>query len=70
MYVQVEAFIPGTSRGIQGATSHNLGQNFGKMFDITFEDEQVPSALENRETMGRRIRFLGVFGHWIMNTVH
>eukprot|EP00961_Rhodomonas_salina_P205419 2772882-Rhodomonas_salina.2 len=42
----VEAFIPATSRGIQGATSHNLGQNFGKMFKIEFEDEngkkQIP----------------------------
>ncbi|CAL5321641.1 unnamed protein product [Camellia sinensis] len=27
----VEAFIPNTGRGIQGATSHCLGQNFAKM---------------------------------------
>eukprot|EP01098_Paradermamoeba_levis_P016640 TRINITY_DN907_c0_g1_i2.p1 TRINITY_DN907_c0_g1~~TRINITY_DN907_c0_g1_i2.p1 ORF type:complete len:654 (-),score=231.40 TRINITY_DN907_c0_g1_i2:444-2405(-) len=33
-----EAFIPTNGRGIQGATSHCLGQNFSKMFDITFED--------------------------------
>ncbi len=26
----VEAFIPETGRGIQGATSHCLGQNFSK----------------------------------------
>eukprot|EP00941_MAST-03F_sp_MAST-3F-sp1_P002256 g2256.t1 len=32
----VEAFIPGASRAIQGATSHSLGQNFAKMFDITY----------------------------------
>nr|CAB3462022.1 unnamed protein product [Digitaria exilis] len=36
----VEAFIPNTGRGIQGATSHCLGQNFAKMFDITFENEK------------------------------
>ena len=35
----VEAFIPGSGRGIQAATSHCLGQNFGKMFGIDFEDE-------------------------------
>ncbi|CAN0120119.1 unnamed protein product [Laminaria digitata] len=28
----VEAYISGTGRAIQGATSHHLGQNFGKMF--------------------------------------
>ncbi|KAI0420715.1 prolyl-tRNA synthetase [Xylaria grammica] len=33
-----EGFIPSTGRGIQGATSHALGQNFSKMFDITVED--------------------------------
>ncbi|KAF6152806.1 hypothetical protein GIB67_004635 [Kingdonia uniflora] len=35
----VEAFIPNTGRGVQGATSHCLGQNFAKMFDIRFENE-------------------------------
>ncbi|KAL4893471.1 hypothetical protein BDV59DRAFT_177469 [Aspergillus ambiguus] len=37
----VEGYIPATGRGIQGATSHGLGQNFSKMFNITVED---PSA--------------------------
>ena len=27
----VEAYVSGSGRAIQGATSHNLGQNFGKM---------------------------------------
>lgn len=34
----VEAFVSASGRAIQGATSHHLGQNFSKMFDITFED--------------------------------
>lgn len=34
----VEGFIPTTGRGIQGATSHCLGQNFSHMFDICVED--------------------------------
>lgn len=34
----VEAYIPITGRGIQAATSHHLGQNFSKMFEIEFED--------------------------------
>ena len=33
-----EGYIPATGRGIQGATSHVLGQNFSKMFNITVED--------------------------------
>lgn len=36
----VEAFIPTNGRAVQGATSHCLGQNFSKMFDIQFESEQ------------------------------
>jgi len=41
-----EGYIPTTGRGIQGATSHHLGQNFSKMFGITVED---PSAREGEK---------------------
>jgi len=34
----VEVFISASGRAIQGATSHHLGQNFSKMFNIVFED--------------------------------
>lgn len=34
----VEGFVPTTGRGIQGGTSHCLGQNFSKMFNISVED--------------------------------
>lgn len=37
----VEAFVPTNGRGIQGATSHCLGQNFAKMFNITFLDDRA-----------------------------
>ena len=40
----VEGFIPTTGRGIQGGTSHCLGQNFSKMFNITVEDPQNPGG--------------------------
>eukprot|EP00796_Vickermania_ingenoplastis_P013483 gene13483-9291_t len=36
----VEAYIDAVGRGCQGATSHNLGQNFGKMFHINFQDPE------------------------------
>ena len=39
----VEGFIPQTGRGIQGGTSHCLGQNFSKMFNITVEDPNAPA---------------------------
>ncbi|MCP9260701.1 Bifunctional glutamate/proline--tRNA ligase [Dirofilaria immitis] len=37
----VEVYVPVNGRGIQGATSHHLGQNFSKMFDISFEDPET-----------------------------
>ncbi|XP_040575961.1 bifunctional glutamate/proline--tRNA ligase [Lepeophtheirus salmonis] len=37
----VEAYISASGRAIQGATSHYLGQNFSKMFDVTFEDPET-----------------------------
>eukprot|EP00983_Pelagomonas_calceolata_P098544 1158364-Pelagomonas_calceolata.AAC.2 len=36
----MQAFIPETGKGIQGATSHCLGQNFSRMFKIEYETEQ------------------------------
>ncbi|KAK4306721.1 hypothetical protein Pmani_021479 [Petrolisthes manimaculis] len=36
-----EAFISASGRAIQGATSHHLGQNFSKMFEIVFEDPET-----------------------------
>ncbi|XP_050316358.1 bifunctional glutamate/proline--tRNA ligase [Anthonomus grandis grandis] len=37
----VEAFISCSGRGIQGATSHHLGQNFSKMFELVYEDPKT-----------------------------
>src|SRR5699024_10199858 len=37
----VEAFISASGRGIQGGTSHHLGQNFSKMFEIVYEDPET-----------------------------
>ncbi|CAH1261364.1 EPRS [Branchiostoma lanceolatum] len=38
----VEVYISASGRAIQGATSHHLGQNFSKMFEIVFEDPEKP----------------------------
>ena len=56
-----EAFISASGRGIQGATSHHLGQNFSKMFEIVFED---PETKEKRyvyqNSWGLTTRTVGV----------
>ena len=56
----VEAYIAGSGRAIQGATSHNLGQNFGKMFDITFQDQSGKSQVVWQTSWGLTTRTIGV----------
>mmetsp|Transcript_11435 Transcript_11435/g.10944 ORF Transcript_11435/g.10944 Transcript_11435/m.10944 type:complete len:941 (-) Transcript_11435:188-3010(-) len=55
-----EAYIAGSGRAIQGATSHNLGQNFGKMFDINFQDENGKSQVVWQTSWGLTTRSIGV----------
>ncbi|KAF2861805.1 prolyl-tRNA synthetase [Piedraia hortae CBS 480.64] len=48
----VEGFIPEVGRGIQGATSHGLGQHFAKMFEIAYEDpDQQVKEGERRQKL-------------------
>ncbi|KAJ3196156.1 hypothetical protein HK101_009896 [Irineochytrium annulatum] len=56
----VEGFVPATGRGIQGATSHCLGQNFAKMFDITVQDETGKNAHIWQNSWGLSTRTIGV----------
>jgi prolyl-tRNA synthetase len=56
----VEAYIAGSGRAIQGATSHHLGQNFGKMFDITFQDEKGETQTAWQTSWGLTTRTIGV----------
>lgn len=46
----LEVFIPEAGRGIQSATSHHLGQNFSKMFDISFEKPRSTPEQTTPET--------------------
>ncbi|KAI9034448.1 hypothetical protein DFJ74DRAFT_649561 [Hyaloraphidium curvatum] len=55
-----EAYVPATGRGIQGATSHCLGQNFAKMFDIMIENEQKQRVHVWQNSWGLSTRTLGV----------
>ncbi|KAK7927191.1 hypothetical protein PG985_004189 [Apiospora marii] len=58
----VEGYIPSNGRGIQGATSHCLGQNFSKMFDITVEDPAEKGKHINvwQNSWGLSTRVIGV----------
>jgi len=56
----VEAYIAGSGRAIQGATSHNLGQNFGKMFDIKFSSENAENETVWQTSWGLTTRTIGV----------
>lgn len=56
----VEAYVPVSGRAIQGATSHNLGQNFGKMFDITFQNDKGESEIVWQTSWGLTTRSIGV----------
>ncbi|RMZ90291.1 hypothetical protein DV736_g2465, partial [Chaetothyriales sp. CBS 134916] len=47
----VEGYIPATGRGIQGGTSHSLGQNFSKMFGITVQDPNAKTDEEKKEPL-------------------
>nr|XP_020664116.1 bifunctional glutamate/proline--tRNA ligase isoform X5 [Pogona vitticeps] len=58
----VEAFVSASGRAIQGATSHHLGQNFSKMFEIVFEDPRVPGEKQfaYQNSWGITTRTIGV----------
>jgi len=56
----VEAYVPVAGRAIQGATSHHLGQNFGKMFDINYQDEKGETQIAWQTSWGLTTRTIGV----------
>lgn len=56
----VEGFIPTNGRAIQGATSHSLGQNFSKMFNIWFEIGEGKKEFAWQNSWGLTTRTIGV----------
>ncbi|XP_038250178.1 bifunctional glutamate/proline--tRNA ligase isoform X2 [Dermochelys coriacea] len=58
----VEAYVSASGRAIQGATSHHLGQNFSKMFEIVFEDPKLPGEKQfaYQNSWGISTRTIGV----------
>lgn len=57
--LSVETFVP-SGRAIQAATSHHLGQNFAKAFDITYLDEKGKHAHPYQNSWGMSTRTIGV----------
>lgn len=54
----VEALMP-DGKALQGATSHNLGQNFSKPFDVSFQDENGQTAYAWQTSWGLSTRVMG-----------
>ncbi|MCQ2816096.1 MAG: His/Gly/Thr/Pro-type tRNA ligase C-terminal domain-containing protein [archaeon] len=56
----VETIIPTNGKGVQCATSHHLGQNFSKMFNITFLDKDKVKQFAWQTSWGFTTRSIGV----------
>mgnify|MGYP005845765427 CR=1 FL=1 len=56
----IEGFISEVGKGIQCATSHCLGQNFSKMFDIQFLDKDNSNKFTWQNSWGFTTRSIGV----------
>lgn len=56
----VETWIAENGRAIQAATSHHLGQNFAKMFDIQFLNEHKEKQFVWQTSWGLTTRSIGI----------
>jgi prolyl-tRNA synthetase len=56
----IEAFIPGTGRAVQAATSHSLGTNFSRMFDISVPAEDGSKHYVYQNSWGITTRSIGI----------
>ena len=55
-----ETFIPGSGKAIQAATSHCLGQNFAKMFGISYEGADGNTEIPWQNSWGLTTRSIGI----------
>ena len=58
MTYSIEALMK-DGRALQAGTSHNLGQHFAKVFDITFQDEQGKRQHVHQTSWGVTTRLIG-----------
>lgn len=57
--MSLEGFMP-NGKAIQAATSHHLGQNFAKSFDITYQDTEGETKHVYQNSWGFSTRSIGV----------
>lgn len=57
--LSAELFLP-NGKAIQGCTSHHLGQNFAKAFDISFLDENSKKQYVYQNSWGFTTRVIGI----------
>lgn len=55
-----ETFIAENGRAVQACTSHNLGQNFAKMFEIEYEDAEMKKHFAYQTSWGFTTRSIGL----------
>ncbi len=55
----IEGLLP-NGKGVQAATSHHLGQNFSKMFEITFLDKEKNKQFAWQTSWGLTTRSIGI----------
>jgi prolyl-tRNA synthetase len=56
----VETFVPDSGKAIQAATAHCLGQNFSRMFDIEYYNDQKSKSHVWQTSWGFTTRSLGI----------
>ena len=57
----IESFVVENGRSIQAATSHYLGQNFSKMFNIEFENKSNKKEFAFQSSWGVSTRSIGAY---------
>src|SRR3989304_2025662 len=55
----LEGFIPEIGKGLQACTAHYLGQNFSKMFEITYQNEKEEKNFIHQNSWGFTTRSIG-----------
>lgn len=55
----VESYVPEAAKAIQGATSHHLGQNFAKAFEIEFLNKDQKKQFPYQTSWGLSTRSIG-----------
>ena len=56
----IEGYVMEAGKGIQAGTSHNLGKNFAKMFNIEFENKEKEKHNPYQTSFGLTIRSIGL----------